>query len=142
MSSCKMYVGQEALEQWPQVEGLLHKAALWSNGEWDTAHVLVKLLDSTQQLWIFRNDEGEITLVLVTEILTFPRKTICNIYAAAGHDMLKLWERFSAYGISWLEALGVTEVQTYCRDEVMEKIKLIGFQKVANLMRFTWKEQS
>lgn len=135
----KFYSGPEILPEWGKIKGLLKKAADWSRGEWKTSDVLVKVSSGQQQVWVFYFGD-DVQAVGVTELLTYPRKTVCNIYAMAGFGMQDLWKEFSQALIVWLKANNVDEIQTTCRDEVMEKLLPLGFTKAANVLHFNWKE--
>lgn len=133
--------GEMVYPIWEKVQAVLTLAAVHSRGEWEVEDVLIKVSIGHQQLWIF-SEEGEIQLVGVTEIIEFPRKKSCNIFAVAGFNMAKYWNAFSQKLFLWLDLLEVDSLETTCRDEVMEKLLPLGFIKKANVLYFPWKELS
>ena len=137
-----LYVsGEMVYPIWEKVQAVLTLAAAHSRGEWEVDDVLIKVSIGHQQLWVF-SEGDEVQLVGVTEILEFPRKKSCNIYAVAGFNMAKYWHAFSQKLFLWLDLLEVDSLETTCRDEVMEKLLPLGFIKKANVLYFPWKEQS
>lgn len=134
------HTGEEVLSIWSEVAPLLKKAADWGHGEYQVEDILVKASLEQMQIWIFR-DEGQLQLVTVTEIVEYPRKRVCVIYATAGFKMLEYWKEFVGELIKWLTVNGIQGLETYCRDEVMEKLLQVGFRKKTNMLQFNWKEQ-
>jgi hypothetical protein len=136
------YISGEAVYPiWVDVRDLLEWAAVHSHDEWEVEDVLVKVSLGKQQLWVF-SEGDEVQLVVVTEIVEYPRKSICNIFAMAGAGMVKHWPLFSQKVFPWLEALGVAGLEATCRDVMMRKARALGFVKKANVVHFPWKEQS
>ena len=136
-----MYSGPEVLPIWVEVAVLIAKAAAWGRGEYLAEDVLVLASEGKMQIWVFR-DEGKVILICVTELITCPRRKICNIYALAGHRMAEMWNLFSSYGRTWLRVNGVEEIQTTCREEIFEKVKPLGFEPLVRVLRFTGKDLS
>ena len=126
---------------WEKIQAVLTLAAAHSRGEWEVEDVLIKVSLGQQQLWLF-SEEEELQLIGVTEIIEFPRKKSCNIFAVAGFNMTKYWNAFSQKLFLWLDLLEVDSLETTCRDEVMEKLLPLGFIKKANVLYFPWKELS
>ena len=135
------HTGESVLSLWPEVSSLLQKAAVWGHGEYQVEDVLAKLLVGQMQLWVF-SENGKIQLVGVTEIITRPRKKACNIYALAGYNMSGYWKQFASSLFTWMKENQIQDLETYCRDEVMEKLLPFGFQKKTNVLQFKWKEPS
>jgi len=125
--------GPRVLEVWRDVLPLIEKAAVHGRGEYQPEDVLVAIHEGRMQLWLFR-EEGKLALVCVTEIISFPRKTVCFINALAGYRMLEMWDLFFPVAEVWLAQLGVSRVMTECRDEVAAKTERLGFRKLANVM--------
>ncbi len=136
-----MYSGENVASIWQEVVPFVRKAAYWGRGEYLAEDVMVLAALGKMQIWVFRDNDMPV-LVCVTEILTYPRRKICNIYALAGSRMSEMWGFFSHMGRAWLVQNGVEEVQTTCRAEVAEKIKPFGFEPLVQVLRLTAKEQS
>lgn len=139
MRTLDFYTGPDVFPIWGEVKALVHKAAEHSRGEWKASDALIRIQAGQQHLWIFR-DEGKVQAAAITSLDVYPRKTVCNIYSMGGYGMRELWAEFSPKLITWLEAHGVDEIQSTCRDEVMEKLLPLGFVKTANVLSFKWKE--
>ena len=138
----EFYTGEDVFPVWQEVAYLVDKAADWGRGEYVGEDVLVMVSEKKMQLWLFRDEDGKVVLVCVTQILEFPRRKVCNIYALAGRRMAEMWALFSLQGRKWLEVNGVEEIQTTCRTEIAEKIKPLGFEPLVHVMRLSAKEQS
>lgn len=132
------YTGLEVMRVWALVESLVKAAADWSNGEFQVEDALNLLLTRKAILWLVWTD-GELFMA-ITEIRDYPRKRVCHVYAAAGKGInltgLLILKEFR----SWFLSQGVTEVTAICRESVARLIARAGFEKVADVMRFTWKE--
>lgn len=136
----EFYTGESVFAVWQEVAYLVDKAAAWGRGEYESGDVLVMVSEKKMQLWLFRDENDKVVLVCVTQILEYPRRKICNIYALAGRRMSEMWALFSFQGRKWLEANGVEEIQTTCRTEIAEKIKPLGFEPLVHVMRLSVKE--
>jgi hypothetical protein len=136
-----MYSGPEVLPIWVEVAVLIAKAAAWGRGEYLAEDVLVLASEGKMQIWVFRV-EGKVVLVGVTEILTYPRCKICNIYALAGYQMVEMWGLFADYLKTWLKANGIQKIQTTCRTEIADKITCLGFEPLVHVMGYTGKDLS
>lgn len=133
------YTGESVLSIWATVEPMLRLAAVWSRGEFSTEDALSLLLARRMILWVFHVD-GSIHLAVLTEVRDYPRKRVCNIYAAAGKNLLEVWTQALPLVRGWLEENQIEEIEATCRDAVMRKLLLVGFRKQANVLRFNWKE--
>ena len=133
------YTGDEVLKIWPTVWPMLELAADWSRGEFRPEDTLALLLARKMILWVFHFD-GYIRLAVLTEVRDYPRKRVCNIYAAAGSRLLESWKQALPLVRGWLEENKIDEIEATCRDAVMRKLLLVGFRKQANVLRFDWKE--
>lgn len=133
------YTGESVLGIWVTVEPMLRLAAVWSRGEFSTEDALSLLLARRMILWVF-HVEGKIHLAVLTEVRDYPRKRVCNIYAAAGKNLLEVWTQALPLVKGWLTENHIEEIEATCRDAVMRKLLRVGFRKQANVLRFNWKE--
>lgn len=140
--SLSFYTGESVFPVWAEVLPLLLKAEAHANGEWKVIDLFVLVSSGKQQLWVVRGKRGKVLVAAVTELVLYPRKTACVIYAMAGAGLAPLWGEFSSALFTWLEANQIDEVLAFCRDEIAEKLLAIGFRKQANVMQINWKEQS
>ena len=133
------YTGESVLGIWSTVEPMLKLAAAWSRGEFSSEDALSLLLARRMILWVFHQD-GNIHLAVLTEVRDYPRKRVCNIYAAAGKNLLEVWSQTLPMVRGWLKENQIEEIEATCRDAVTRKLLRVGFRKQANVLRFNWKE--
>ena len=133
------YTGLDVMPVWSLVESLVRAAADWSEGEFQVEDALNLLISRKAVLWIVWTKDG--VFMAITEIRDYPRKRVCHVYAAAGKGInlagLLILKEFR----SWFLSQGVEEVTAICRESVARLISKAGFEKVADVMRFTWKEK-
>lgn len=134
-----MYGGEPILAVWPEISELVSKAAFWGRGEYLAEDVLVMCYSEKMQAWVFR-DEGKVVLICITELVQYPRKTVCNIYAVAGYRMAELWKEFFPRARAWFALNGVEEIQTTCRAEIAAKIAEFGFGDYVQTLKLDLKE--
>lgn len=137
--SVATYSGSDVFPIWDSVKTLLKAPADWSRGEYDVDDLFTMLVNERMRLWVF-SEASEIILVMVTEVVQYPRKKVCNIYSISGRKLAEMWYLFFPYGRTWMEMNQITEIQTTCRDEIAAKIIPFGFVKTANVLRYDWKE--
>lgn len=133
------YTGTDVLRVWPVVEPMLEKAAQWSRGEFRAEDALNMLLARKMILWVFAL-ESEIHLSVLTEVRDYPRQRVCNIYAVAGRNMVRVWQFAKPFARKWLEENRIDAIQATCRDAVMRKMLPLGFRKTANVLNLDWRE--
>jgi len=133
--SVKAIDGEAVADVWEEILPLVHKLDDWTRGEFTVEDIRRFVRDKAMLLWLFSEDD-EIILVGVTEVVQYPRKKICNIYALAGRKMQEMWELFAPYFLNWLQVNEIEGLQTTCRDTVAEKTRLLGFTKLVNVMEF------
>ena len=136
-----MHTGETVTAIWPEIRDLVGKAAAWGRDEYVAEDVLVAIFAEKMQAWVFR-EEGQVILVCVTELIQFPRKKVCNIYALAGHSMEKMWKMFFPTALPWLWENGVQEVQATCRTEVALKVRHFGFTDYVHTLKLELKDLS
>ena len=109
---------------WHEVEPLIEKALVHSEGELYTEDVLRLIFEEKQVLWVGMKD-GEIFCAGVTEIITYPRKRVLRIITFAtksGHDY-EHWKDF----IEVIEGFGVrhrcSAIEAWTRKGLAKKLK-------------------
>lgn len=100
---------------WPELEPLVTSALKQSRGELAADDVLRYLREGTFTAFVTVQD-GRIELVMIMEIVTFPRMTKANIVVVAGKGVWKA-ERFLPAVEQWALAHGAVELTGYVRPE-------------------------
>ena len=135
----RTYTGTDVLAVRKETEELLATAAHWSRGEFLAEDALNMLLAKKMILWIFSRDRN-IHLVGLTEIRDYPRKRVCHIYAIAGEGLKTTWLFAVKEFRDWLEEQQIDEITATCRDSVARMLAQVGFDKIANVMSYKWKD--
>lgn len=137
--STALYTGEGILQVWREIKPFVERAAEWGRGEYEADDVLVMTYEERMQVWVMR--EGvEIILVCVTQVLQYPRRKICNIYALAGKRMAEMWKLFSSYNRAWMVANDIDEIQATCRPEIAYMIQPLGFEPLVQVLHLPVKE--
>jgi len=71
----------------PIVGPMLDRATCLASGRVDSEDVLRMCDEGTMQLWLAMRNERDVIAVLVTELVEFPGRKVCNLLFCAGEDM-------------------------------------------------------
>ena len=112
---------------WPAAKHFVEQALAESSGRINADDVLEQLQSGGMQLWMLVAAEGEpeIVAVLVTEIISYPRKTVLDLSLMAG-DRMDLWLEALPLLEQWAFEQGADQVQIHGRS---------GWARVAGLRR-------
>ncbi|MGW8181338.1 MAG: hypothetical protein ACWGQW_21615 [bacterium] len=110
---------------WPMVMPLIERVLRKSNGEYLAVDIYERLLDGTMQLWLI-SEELDLLSVLVTEVLTYPRKRICVMVLAAGEDLEALTGQLEVLE-EWALSIGVDELRIAGRKGWKRVLESEGF---------------
>ncbi len=126
------YVGVEVEEVVASIAPLLKKALKHAKGEIDLWSVLEHIKNEHMQLWIGRVD-GEVQIVVVTEIQQYPLKRVVRLVAVAGkvQPFMEMWERIQG----WAVMNGAVEIEVWCRPAVTRLLRRLNFKKVHDIVR-------
>ena len=104
----------DEIEQiWRHVKPLLDKATPHSEGEMEAEDFLPLLLSGTMQLWVAIENK-EIIAAMVSQIVSYPRKSVMRIISIGGEDMEKWMPNFPIFE-NWALDLGCTAIEAWGR---------------------------
>jgi len=109
---------------WHEVEPLIEKALVHSEGELHTEDVLRLIFEEKQVLWVGMKD-GEIFCAGVTEIVVYPRKKVLRIITFAtksGHDY-EHWINFAEVIEGFAVRHGCSSLEAWTRKGLARKLK-------------------
>ena len=102
-------------EVWEDCEPYIAMGNGKSRDEMSVEDIYKRLSEARMQLWLVFNEDKDIISVLTTEIIDYPRKTVCRIVTLGGKD-LDIWVE------DWLETIeawalekGCVAMETVCR---------------------------
>lgn len=101
---------------WPQcVEHLDRVVSEAMHGEMDTDDILQLALAGRMQVFAFKKDEGElpdVALVLVMELISYPKFAAMNIVAMGGHDLSLFGSKFWDHIKGWCYMNGIRAIES------------------------------
>jgi len=114
---------------WPQVEHLfLENANLWD--EYYTIKSFPQMFHAERmQLWTM-NDADEFLLVMVTEIIAYPKMKVMNVLYMMGEELLD-GLKFIEYLERWAWKQGVRKSHAVGRKGFQRLLKPLGYKKHA-----------
>jgi len=113
---------------WPFVKCDILAAMKRGRGEYTLESVHESLLNGDMQLWLVLAEDG-CKASIVTEIVTFPGKTICYVVALGGEDM-DSWVDLIWILESWAVNLGADSLRFQSREGMLKKLQPFGYDKV------------
>jgi len=101
-------------EVWPIVSPLLQKAVDKGQGDFLLQDYYEALLLRNMQLWVWKPEE-KITAACVTQILSYPRRKVCQILLLGGTG-LKDWLKKENSLVEWAREQGCSQMEGFARD--------------------------
>jgi len=105
-----------------------------SRDEMSVEDIYKRLSEARMQLWLVFNEDREIISVLTTEIIDYPRKTVCRIVTLGGKD-LDIWVQ------DWLETIEAwalendcVAMETVCRKGFIKKLERFGYENAYTVL--------
>lgn len=120
---------------WDRVEPFIVSACARSNGKYLPADVAKALLARDMQLWTSINGET-VEAILVTQIVNYPRKRVCQLLIATGEDA-EHWTPFIEQIEEWAKEQGCQAVEPVPRPGWERILKRYGYEKTHV---FLWKD--
>lgn len=117
---------------WPEIEHWVTKACKRGGDKYWPEDVLNALLRRDFQLWVTRKD-GRVDGAVITEIITYPRKTIASMVFAMGsepHDCAEI----IALVTSWAAANGCDGSKSEMRPGFEKPFREAGWKKTHIVM--------
>lgn len=101
----------ELTDWYPKLEVAFQMMAAGSNGRWELSDIVNQILAREQQVWVSLND-GVIEAVLLTEIVTYPRRKALRFSSCVGKNW-RNWAHFHAQIEEWGKAQGCNLFEVY-----------------------------
>ena len=130
---CILLSTQELYDKyWAQCVPHLEKAVNAMHGELTVEDIYTLALQGRMYVLVAKNDEQEVpevNLVMVTEVVYYPRYTAMNVVAVGGKDLRHSIKQFWPDVIGWARISGVRKIE--CSVSLaMERILLgVGFER-------------
>jgi hypothetical protein len=100
---------------WPRARPFVERALAEGGGHFLAEDVLGALRRREMQLWVLRRDAAVVG-ALVTEILRWPRRSVCRLVLAGAQDGLREeWLACRGAIEAWARAAGCTSMEIYGR---------------------------
>jgi hypothetical protein len=100
---------------WPRAQGFIERALAEGDGHLLAEDVLAALQRREMQLWVLRRDDLLVG-ALITEIVRWPRRTVCRLVLAGAEDGLREeWLPCRGLLERWARAEGCTSIEIYGR---------------------------
>lgn len=121
-------------EVWEDCEPYIEMGNGKSRDEMSVMDIYKRLSEARMQLWLVFNENREIISVLTTEIIDYPRKTVCRIVTLGGKD-LDIWVQ------DWLETIEAwalendcVAMETVCRKGFIKKLEKFGYENAYTVL--------
>ena len=121
-------------EVWEDCEPYIEMGNGKSRDEMSVEDIYKRLSEARMQLWLIFDDNREIISVLTTEIIDYPRKTVCRIVTLGGKD-LDIWVQ------DWLETIEAwalendcVAMETVCRKGFIKKLERFGYENAYTVL--------
>lgn len=98
---------------WPVIAPLLQRAVDKSQGDMSVDDIRDALTKRDMQLWVW-TENTEITACLVTQIVDYPRRRVCQMPFIAGRSM-KLWLACESMIAAWAKEHDCTQLEGFAR---------------------------
>lgn len=119
---------QELPDLWPLIRERVASCCARSGGKYEPLDVLLNCLSRRMDVWLARDDAVQITALAVTEIVVYPRITVCRLLACTGDDARR-WIDLLAPLEAWAKAQGCAVMEPICRPGWERHLKPKGYQK-------------
>ena len=121
-------------EVWEGCEPYIAMGNGKSRDEMSVEDIYKRLSEARMQLWLVFNEDKDIISVLTTEIIDYPRKTVCRIVTLGGKD-LDIWVE------DWLETIEAwalendcVAMETVCRKGFIKKLEKFGYENAYTVL--------
>ena len=121
-------------EVWEDCEPYIAMGNGKSRDEMSVTDIYERLSEARMQLWLVFNEDKDIISVLTTEIIDYPRKTVCRIVTLGGKD-LDIWVE------DWLETIEAwalendcVAMETVCRKGFIKKLERFGYENAYTVL--------
>lgn len=119
---------------WNRVEPLVKKGLAEAIHEIGVDDVKRSIKAKEMQLWAGFDVEAEtVVVVMVTEIINYPKMRVCHIVANGG-ERLEEWEPFMDKIKEWAISEGCVKIKAVARDGWVRRLKAYGYEKTNNVI--------
>lgn len=129
---------------WPKAKGLVEKCIKRSmHGEITADDIYTLALQGKFYVFVLKNDKcisPDVKLVVVLEIVQYPRLPAMNILALGGSDLDFFFEKFWKRLCGWAYMNGVRAIEGWVSPAMERVISRYGFNHVYTHMRFNLTE--
>lgn len=95
---------------WPRVAPLVERALPYMDGRYGAEDIRDALSAADMQLWIAGDFQG----IGITQLVRYPRKTVCTLILVSGHDFAA-WAHHISSIKAWAKAQGADAMDAYGR---------------------------
>jgi len=121
-------------EVWEDCEPYIAMGNGKSRDEMSVTDIYERLSEARMQLWLVFNEDKEIISVLTTEIIDYPRKTVCRIVTLGGKD-LDIWVEDLLETIeAWALENDCVAMETVCRKGFIKKLERFGYENAYTVL--------
>lgn len=114
-------------EWWPQFKPFVERSLAEGMGEWTANDILAAIKINEMQAWAAY--DGKIVAGMVTQILNYPRKRICDLILASGERMDD-WVHWIGFIKGWAKNEGCHYVRVMGRRGWLRKLGMNEFYTV------------
>lgn len=129
------YVGQEAVEHWPEVAPLIAQVLPKMHGEFSLSDFVDGFAENHFHLFIGYQDEL-VVACMVTRLVEYPQYKVLEIPVAAGASFGKFITKFREYINTWAKVNGAQSLQAYTSPAMTRYHHRFGAQKVYDVIRY------
>lgn len=117
----------ELSDLWPQIRDGIAACCARSGGKYEPVDVLQQAIVGRMQLWLVR-DEGAIHALAITEIVPYPRITVCKLLACTGEQAAR-WVNLISAIEAWAKDRGCAVLEPVCRPGWERHLRPMGYRK-------------
>lgn len=114
-------------ERWPTIRDRIAACCARSGGKYEPIDVLQNALCGRMQLWLVQDDDATYALA-ITEIVSYPRITVCKLLACTGEDAPR-WVDLLDEIEAWAKGQGCSVMEPICRPGWERQLKPMGYRK-------------
>ena len=130
---------EQFTKYWPRASKLVDKCIKRSmHGEMTVEDIHNLALQQQAYVFVVKNDKGiqpDVKLVVVLEVLRYPKLPALNILALAGSDLEALYEKFWQKLCGWAYMNGIRAIEGMVSPAMQRVISKYGFKPVYTQMR-------
>ena len=119
---------------WARCSKFIEMGNSHSQNEMGTSDIYDRLVNEEMQLWIVYNEKKEIKCALTTEIVVYPKKTVCRIVTLGGTELNTWVEDWLQILEKWAIECECDAIETYCRKGFTKKLEKFGYENTYTVL--------